>query len=120
MIKNYFAKIKDESSNDLSICLYVKQDKIAGIGQKLNGRNSDAYMSGYNWNVFLNYYLDKNHPDILQDMKADPRDGMYIVHFPLMPNGEKKASQLIEIITDLVENESKISQIATNKCLNSN
>ena len=40
------------------IAFLVENPKILAIGEKMNQINPSAYMNGYNWDVFFNYFLE--------------------------------------------------------------
>ncbi len=75
-MSNYTAIIKSDST--VSMCFYIEQDKPFAVGEKMNALNPEAYMNGYNWEAFFNYYLAKYHSDILENMATDPEAGMYV------------------------------------------
>ena len=58
MTKDYCALI--ETSSGFSVCLYVEQPEIMAIGQRMEELCPEAYMNGYNWEAFLQHYLQKN------------------------------------------------------------
>ena len=68
---DYVAIIKSDDS--IQVCLYNEDDRLLAIGEKINSINEGAYMNGYNWEVFFNYYLEKNAPDILEEMDTTLR-----------------------------------------------
>lgn len=108
-MQDYLAVIKHEDT--LSICFYIENDKPFAVGNKMHELHESAYMNGYNWEAFFNYYLAKNNPDILQDMKTDPEAGMYVAYYDLTADNEENARLFVGIIEDLIENEEKIYQI---------
>ncbi len=108
-MQDYLAVIKHEDS--LSVCFYIENDKPFAIGEKMNKIHDYAYMNGYNWEAVLDYYLTKNHPEILENMGSDPEAGMYVAYYDLTAENEEKARQLVEVIEDLVENEEKLYQL---------
>jgi len=112
-MKEYVAVVKDE--NSISVCLYIVKGKIMAIGEKMNELNEEAYMNGYNWEAFFNYYLSKHQPNILVDMESDPEAGMYVVYYNLTPDNELKAQKFSQIIEDLIENENTIYEIVKNE-----
>ena len=69
MENNYVAII--ETDKHISISFYVENKEILTIGEKMNEINEEAYMNGYNWEAFFNYYLAKNAPDVLDGMESD-------------------------------------------------
>lgn len=100
--------IKDE--NNISIYLAV-DGKVLKIGEKMNEINDDAYMNGYNWEAFFNYYLPKYAPDIMAGMNTDSESGTYVVYYDLTSENEKKANKFAEIINKLIENEEELCRI---------
>lgn len=99
-----------ETDDSFDVCFYIDEKKIMEIGEKMNEIDEYAYMNGYNWEAFLNCYLEVNAPDLLEGMKTDPEAGMYVAYYDLTPENEKKAKEFAEIITSLVENEEELYQ----------
>lgn len=118
---DYVTKLTTESANSISICFFIEQNNVIEIGKKIKKTVSNTFgkfvirlfpnvaeMNGYNWEGFINYYLQKNHPEVLQNMETDPEAGMYVAYYEISATNEKKADKLIEIIIELIENESKL------------
>lgn len=108
-MSDYVAVVKGDES--VSVCFYIEEDKILTIGEKMNDICEDAYMNGYNWEAFLNYYLEKNAPDVLEEMETDPEAGMYAAYYPATPENEARAEKFAEIIRSLVEEEEELYRI---------
>lgn len=98
-------------ADSISVCLYNEDDKLLAIGNKMNEINEEAYMNGYNWEAFFNYYLEKYAPDVLEGMDTDPEAGMYAAYYELTPENEGRAEKFVEIIRSLVENEEELYRI---------
>jgi hypothetical protein len=45
-MNDYVSIVKTQKS--LSVCLYVEQDKLLSVGERMNELNENAYMNGYN------------------------------------------------------------------------
>ncbi|MBC1548784.1 hypothetical protein HCJ28_02365 [Listeria sp. FSL L7-1434] len=105
----YVSIVKVE--NNLSVCFYNSSEKVVAIAKKINEINKDAYMHGYNWEAFFNYYLAKHAPDVLEGMDSDLEAGMYVAYYTLSPETEARAEKLVQIITNLIENEELLYQI---------
>jgi hypothetical protein len=112
-MNDYVSIVKTQKS--LSVCLYVEQDKLLSIGERMNELNENAYMNGYNWEAFFNYYLPKYHPEVCLDMQTDSEAGMYVAYYRLNIENEKRAEKFVEIIIDLIENENKLYKIIQNE-----
>jgi len=96
---------------DVEVCLYVENEEILKIGEKMNANNEEAYMNGYNWEAFIQYYLSKHEPKLLEGMKTDPEAGMYVAYYENTPENELKAKRLMELLCSLLENEEELCRI---------
>ena len=88
-----------------------EKPKAVAVGQKMNEINELAYMNGYNWDAFFNYYLARHAPDILESIDPDPEAGSYLAYFEETPENEEKALRFADIIVSLIENPEEIYQI---------
>ncbi|MGD1843027.1 MAG: Imm51 family immunity protein [Thermonemataceae bacterium] len=114
-MSEYVSIIKSETSQSLSVCFWIEKEKPFKIGEKMYEINTAAYMNGYNWEAFFNYYLPKNHPEVIEGMKTDPEAGTYVAYYPLTAEDEKKAEKFVEIIKELIENEEKLYEVVKNE-----
>ena len=95
--------LKVFSSDDYAeACLYVSNQKVFEIGEKMNEINEYAYMNGYNCEAFLNCYFAKKEPALLEGMKTDPEDEKYVAYKKFTPENEQKAKRIVEIIVSLI------------------
>ena len=101
----------NSDKENISLVFYIENKNIMEIGSKIERINSDAYMNGYNWEAFLNYYLQKQSPDVLENMDSDPEAGMYIAYYENVPENVVKVNKLGEIIEYLIENPDDIYEI---------
>lgn len=106
--KDYISLFQTE--DDIQICFYVDNDKVMSIGEKMEEINEMAYMNGYNWEAFFNYYLMKHAPKILENMDSDPEAGLYAAFFELSEENESLSKEFMKIIISLIENEENIYQ----------
>ena len=117
---DYIAKLITENPKSISVCFFIEQNIIIEMGKKIKKTVSNnlgkfiirlfpnvALMNGYDWEGFLNYYLQKNYPEILLNMETDPEAGMYVAYYTFSDENEEKANKLIKIVTEIIENESK-------------
>ncbi|MFT3950928.1 MAG: Imm51 family immunity protein [Oscillospiraceae bacterium] len=103
--------IVDRVEEQIQVCFYIENDKPFSIGEKMGEINEDAYMNGYNWEAFFNYYLAKNAPDVLDGMDSDPEAGLYAAYYDYTPENEAKAEKFASIITSLIENPDELFRI---------
>ena len=108
-MQKYVSVIKGDHS--ISVCLYIEEEKLMHIGEKMEKINPDAYMNGYNWEAFLNYYLKKYEPDLLDGMKTDPEAGMYCAYYDYSKENEQKADRFARLLGKLVEGEDELYRI---------
>jgi len=73
--------------DQISVSFSVEILIIMSIGEKMNDIHEEAYMNGYNWEAFLNFYLAINDHDVAINMEIDPEAGMYDAYYEL--NDEK-------------------------------
>lgn len=97
--------------DSISITFNIEDEKVMAIGEKMNEINDEAYMNGYNWEAFFNYYLEKNAPELTDGMDTDPEAGMYCAYYDLTPENEVKAQKFAEIIYSLIDNEEELYRI---------
>ena len=93
----------------ISITFNVGNNRIMEIGSRMEEICEDAYMNGYNWDAFFNFYLGQNAPEILDVIESDPEADMYSVYIEEVNNETKAlAEQLAEIIDELLNDEEQI------------
>lgn len=95
----------------INLTFYIEHDKPFKIGEKMNEIYDKAYMNGYNWEAFLNYYLEKNFPELLEGLEMDPEAGIITAYYDSTLKNEEKAEKLKNIIIDLIENEDKLYKV---------
>ena len=108
-MKDYVKLFKLE--NSVEVCLYAEDERLLALMEKMQAACPDAYMNGYNWEAFFNYYLKKHEPDILEGIKTDPEAGMYVAYWPLSPENEARAEKFLGLIRSLIENEAGLCRI---------
>lgn len=99
--------------DDGSVALYfnIEDDSILAIGEEMNRICEEAYMNGYNWAAFLNYYLAEKAPNILKDMETDPEAGTYVAYYENGAVNVEKIKRLAGIIVSLIENRQNIFKL---------
>lgn len=105
----YGCALKHEDS--ISVCFYIEGEIPLQIGEKMNEIHEEAYMNGYNWEAFFNFYLPKYAPDIMIGMETDPEAGMYAAYYDLNSENEKRAKKFLAVIKYLMEHEKEIYRV---------
>ncbi len=96
---NNFATLQ-EHDDQASVYFNIEADEVMAIGDQMAAINEQAYMNGYNWEAFLNRYLQVNHPELLEGLDTDPEAGTYVA---LYDNADRdKASRLAGVINGLI------------------
>lgn len=98
-------------SENISLVFNIGNENILKIKEEIEKINPDAYMNGYNWEAFINYYLEKQSPDVLADMDSDPEADMYAIYYENTEKNSGKVRKLAEIIEYLIENPDDIYEI---------
>lgn len=104
-----------KSEDYISVCFYIEEEKPFAIGEKMGEIHEDAYMNGYNWEAFLNYYMENHAKELLEGLDTDPEAGMYTAYYDMLPENEVKAQKLANIISSLIENEEELYRIVRDK-----
>lgn len=110
-----YVQIYTNGYGNIVLLFENEKDKPLAIGQKMNEINEDAYMNGYNWDAFFNYYLAENAPDILESIDSDPEAGTYVSYFEENEENEEKTKRFADIIISLIEHEEDIYEILRKK-----
>lgn len=95
----------------ISLSLNAGDGRVLAVGEKMEAARPEAYMNGYNWEAFFRYYLEKNAPDILEGMDADPEADAYIARWPLSPENQARAERFEKLIRSLLENGEELCRI---------
>ncbi len=101
--------------DSISVSFDVGTPAIMTLGERMNELCPEAYMNGYNWDVFLNAYLEENKPEVLEEIESDPEAEMYCVYFNEV-NDETKAmaEELAAMIEDLLSDEDAVLSFLKN------
>lgn len=81
---------------------------ITAIGVKMLAINPEAYMSGFNWDAFMDHFLGVKYPEMRMDMERDPETGLYLALYRNNPVGNKQAEILVKILNHLIANPAEI------------
>jgi len=97
---------KNEHDDQTSVYFNIEAEEVLAIGEKMEAINEEAYMNGYNWEAFLNHYLQTNQPELLDELDTDSEAGTYVALYNKANSG--KADKLVAVINGLVNNPDKI------------
>ena len=93
----------------ISITFNVGNNRIMEIGSRMEEICEDAYMNGYNWEAFLNSYLEQNDPEIYDAIETDSEADTYCAYInDTSDEGKELAKQYVQILEDLFDNEEDI------------
>ena len=92
--------------DSITVSFDVGTPAIMAIGERMNEICPEAYMNGYNWEAFLNAYLEEKKPEVLEEIESDPEAELYCVYFNEV-NDETRAmaEELAAMIEDLLADE---------------
>jgi hypothetical protein len=97
---------KSEHDGQYSVYFNIEDEKVMAIGEKMEAINEEAYMNGYNWEAFLNHYLQTNQPELLDGIDTDSEAGTYVAVYDKADSD--KADKLVGVINGLVNDPDKI------------
>lgn len=49
----------------LSVCVYIEQEGLLELGERINGRFPEAYMNGYNRDALIRFYVASIEPALM-------------------------------------------------------
>ena len=97
-----------EEGNQIGVVFDVTADKPFAVGEKMTEIDENAYMNGYNWEAFFNFYLAETAPELLEDLDTDPEAETYAAYYELTDENEKKAEKFAKLIESLIEGETEL------------
>ena len=107
--------IMNHDDGSVALSFNIEDEDILALGEEMNEVREEAYMNGYNWEAFLNYYLAVNAPEILEDMETDTEAGTYVAYYEDGAANQDKVKRFADIIVSLVENKEQIFKILREK-----
>ena len=100
-----------EEGNQIGVVFDVTADKPSEVAEKMEAIDENAYMNGYNWEAFFNFYLAETAPELLEDLDTDPEAETYAAYYELTDENEKKAEKFAKLIESLIEGEDELLRI---------
>jgi uncharacterized protein YPO0396 len=97
---------KHEHEDQTSVYFNVQAEEVMTIGEKMEAINEQAYMNGYNWEAFLNHYLQSSQPELLDGLDTDSEAGTYVALYDKADTN--KADTLVGVVKELIDNPDKI------------
>ncbi len=97
-----------ESDDCVEVALFIDNEKIIEIGNKINEIEELAYMNGYNWEVLIDFYLRKEQPSLLEGLDTNPEAGMYVGFYHNDMKGRRKAKKLFETLQSFINDEESL------------
>ncbi len=95
-----------EHDSQISVYFNIEAPDVMAIGQQMEVIAPQAYMNGYNWDAFLNHYLQIQHPALLSGLETDAEAGTYVALYDVADGA--KAAQLVTIIEELISHPATI------------
>jgi hypothetical protein len=62
--------------DSVSVCVYIENEGLFELGERINARFEEAYMNGYNWDALIRCYVGHADPDLIEKVEPDPEAGM--------------------------------------------
>lgn len=77
MYDNSIKLIEMPEHNAISVCVYIENDEILALGERINAEFDEAYMNGYGWDAVIRFYVEQVDPELMNVVKTDPEAGMF-------------------------------------------
>ena len=97
---------KHEHEDQVAVYFNIEADEVMAIGEKMQAIEEQAYMNGYNWEAFLNHYMETKYPKLLDGLETDSEAGTYVALYD--KTNKNKADQLAGMINTLVNNPEQV------------
>ncbi|MEM6672492.1 MAG: Imm51 family immunity protein [Planctomycetota bacterium] len=101
--------IDDDDLETISLCLYVEDDAVFAMGERINEQCEDAYMNGYNWEALILFWLKDKHPDLADGLETDPEAGMFAADYAKSDANRVKAKKFYDALAALVSDEEALT-----------
>lgn len=115
LFEHDYVRIYANGQGNIVLYFENENEKPLAVGRKMNEIDEEAYMNGYNWDAFFDYYLAEHAADISGSMESDPEAGSYVAYFADTEENERKAERFARIIVSLIDNEEEIYRILREK-----
>ena len=92
----------------ISVCVYIEQDGILQLGERIEKQFEAAYMNGYNWDALISYYVAKQDPELAAEVNSDPEAGMYSAFMSYSPENLVKMKKFEAYIRELLAEEATL------------
>lgn len=103
--------IENEEEDFITVTFESNNKKILKIWDTITDIESEAYMSGYNWEALFMYHFDNNYPWQFEELETDTDDENFIIHLEYSEENKVNAAEMAKIMEHLIENEDDIYDI---------
>lgn len=99
--------------NSISVCVYVEQEELFALGERINGRFEEAYMNGYNWDALLRFYVASVDPSLMEEVETDPEAGMFAAYMSYSPENLSKMKRFESHVRSMLADENALMKLIT-------
>lgn len=103
-----------EHNGDVVLTINVDSDYLIKIGKEIEELCNEAYMNGYNWEVFIYFYIFKRSEELLNGLQFDSEAAMFVAIYE--KKQKKSAKKLYELFSMLLENPKEIHDFLKQYC----
>lgn len=104
-------EMPEHGSISLCIYIYIENEGIFQLGERINERFEEAYMNGYGWDVLIRFYIGKVDPDLMQEVKTDPEAGMFSAYMSYSEENLDKMRRFKSYIHGLLSDETVLFRL---------
>ena len=111
MYDNCIKLIEMPEHGSISVCVYIENDGIFQLGERINERFEEAYVNGYNWDALIRFYVGKVDPDLMQEINTDPEAGMFSAYISYSEENLDKMRRFKSYIHGLLSDETVLFRL---------
>jgi hypothetical protein len=94
--------------DSISVCVYIENEGLFELGERINARFEEAYMNGYNWDALIRFYVASIEPALMAEIESDPEAGMYSAHMSFRPENLEKMKRFESHVRAILADEAAL------------
>ena len=96
--------------DSISLCVFIENEDLLQLGDRINAKYEQAYMNGYNWDALITHYVKKRNPDLANLVTSDPEAGMYSAFMAFSDDNLAKMKMFESYVRELLSDEQKLME----------
>lgn len=92
-------------SDSIAVCVDNEAEDLFELGRRIRARFEEATMNGYNWDALILFHVEREDPELMAEIEADPEAGMYSATLRHSPENLVKMRRFETLVRSLVADE---------------